>query len=1140
VSNFAFLKAEWPTLYDEAARAEQNVGADPRASCFYARRTLELTLDWLYQADGTLRLPYRNDLASKISEPTLMRLVGSAIRTKMEVIRRQGNAAVHRSAPITVDDAVRVISELFHVLYWVARHYSRASANLPTPDLRFDQALILQLMSAEAHQKTQAELRAMAEEFARQEEELAAARRENEALDAAIIQLQAEIKAAKAANATSEDTHDYSEAETRRLIIDLLLKEAGWDLDKPEDLEFPVSGMPTPSGTGKVDYVLWDNDGKPLGLVEAKRTIKDAKEGQHQAKLYADSLQARYGQRPVIFYTNGYKTHIWDDLNHPPREIQGFYTKDELRLVVQRRSSRQALAGIPLNEEIVSRDYQARAIRRIAEAFEQQNRRAALLVMATGAGKTRTVIALADLLIRANWVKRVLFLADRQALVIQATNAFKQHVPGLPTVNLLSEKETEARVFVSTHPTMMNLINEMTEDGRRRFGPGYFDLVVIDEAHRSVFQKYRMIFEYFDAFLVGLTATPKDEVDRNTYRLFNLPDGEPTDSYSLDDAVADSWLVPPQLVDVPLKFTRWGIKYDDLSEEEKVAWDEAEWPEDDTIPTEVSADEVNRFLFNADTIDKMLETLMRYGVRVEAGDRLGKTIVFARNNNHAEFIAERFNGIYPEHKGDFAQVITYKKAFAQDLIDKFSIKDRPPHIAISVDMLDTGIDVPEVVNLVFAKLVHSKTKFWQMLGRGTRLCPDLFGPNQDKSGFRVFDLCQNVEYFNQNLSPIEGRLQPSLSEQIFLRRADLLLELDQQASQGEIPAEEAQLRQDLAQRLRAEVAGMDPANIEVRRHLQEVEAYRQLENWHQLTSEKYAEITHHLAGLPTAFQEDEHSEEAKRFDYLVLRLQLACLNADHAYTDLRSHVQEIALALLNPTILSIPVVKQQQVLLEEIATDDWWQDVTLSMLETMRKRLRALVKLVPRIKRGAVYTDFEDELGDLSLPELKGLPPGAKKTRFEAKVRTYVRSHATEPVVRKISNNEQVTTAELKELSALFTGSEFGTSEDIEQATADHGGFGLFLRSMTGLNYEAAAVAVDQFRSGRTLTSQQYGYLELLIEVLAKNGSAIIDELYEAPFTLRAPQGPEQLFTDTEIDGIDGILKAVRAKAQPAGPGYQA
>lgn len=1136
MTNFAFLQAEWPVLHDEAVHAERSALPDPRAACFYARRALELALDWLYQADATLKLPYRDDLAAKIAEPTLVALVGPAVRAKMDVVRRQANAAVHRPAPVSQGDAVRIVRELFHILYWLAGTYACDPAHVPPPSLAFDQAQLPQPISAAAHQKTLAELQAMAGEFARQEEELAASRRKNEELDASIVELQAEIKAAKAANVGSTDTHDYNEADTRQLIIDLLLKEAGWDLDKPEDREFPVTDMPTPSGTGKVDYVLWDDDGKPIGLVEAKRTIKDAKAGQHQAKLYADSLEARYGQRPVIFYTNGYQTHIWDDLNYPPREVQGFYTKDELRLAVQRRTSRLALAGLLINEEVVGRDYQARAIRRIGEAFEQQHRRAALLVMATGAGKTRTVIALADLLIRANWVKRVLFLADRQALVVQATNAFKQHVPGIPTVNLLNEKQTEARVFVSTYPTMMGLINEITDDGRRRFGPGYFDLVVIDEAHRSVYQKYRTIFEYFDALLVGLTATPKDEVDRNTYRLFNLPAGEPTDAYSLDDAVADGWLVPPQAVDVPLRFPRSGIKYDDLTDEEKAAWDEAEWPDDDDVPTEVSADEVNKFLFNADTIDKTLETLMTHGVKVEAGDRLGKTIIFARNNNHAEFIAERFNEIYPEHKGDFAQVITYQKAFAQDLIDKFSIKDRAPHIAISVDMLDTGIDVPEVVNLVFAKPVHSKTKFWQMLGRGTRLCPDLFGQNLDKSGFRVFDLCQNVEYFNQGLAPIDGRLQPSLSEQIFLRRADLLLELDQQAARSEPPTDEAELRQDLAQRLQAEVAGMNPANIQVRRHLREVDTYRQLENWDRLTPEKHADVTQHLAGLPTGFQEDERSEEAKRFDYLVLRLQLGYLNADHAYTSLRSQVQEIASALLDPTILSIPAVKQQQVLLEEVASDDWWQDITLPMLETMRKRLRALVKLVPRIRRGAVYTDFEDELGDLSLPDLKGVPLGPNKTRFEAKVRTYVRSHANEPVVRKISGNEQLTAADLDGLSALFIESRFGTPEDIEQVTAEHYGFGLFLRAMTGLDYEAAAAAIDQFMSGRTFTPQQQGYLELLVEVLAKNGSTVIGELYEqgSLFMRRAPQGPDQLFTSVEVDAIDAVLTAVRATAQPA------
>ena len=252
-------------------------------------------------------------------------------------------------------------------------------------------------------------------------------------------------------------------------------------------------------------------------------------DGQQQAKLYADCLEQQFGRRPVIFYTNGYQHWIWDDAaGYPPREVQGFYTRDELELMVQRRHTRLPLAGAAVNTAIVERPYQVRAIKAVGEAFDAKQREA-LLVMATGSGKTRTVIALVEQLMKANWVKRVLFLADRKALVNQATNAFKAHLPAATTVNLVTEKVTDGRVYVSTYPTMLNLINEVDEAGRR-FGPGYFDLIVIDEAHRSVYAKYGAIFDYFDGMLVGLTATPKDEVDHNTYRLFHLEDGVPTDA----------------------------------------------------------------------------------------------------------------------------------------------------------------------------------------------------------------------------------------------------------------------------------------------------------------------------------------------------------------------------------------------------------------------------------------------------------------------------------------------------------------------------------------------------------------------------------------------------------------------------------
>ena len=408
--------------------------------------------------------------------------------------------------------------------------------------------------------------------------------------------------------------------------------------------------------------------------------------------------------------------------------------------------------------------------------------------MATGAGKTRTVIALADVLTRANWAKRVLFLADRVALVNQAVTAFKKHLPDSSPVNLVTDKHTEGRVFVSTYPTMMGLIDDTMEGkngGQRRFGVGHFDLIVIDEAHRSVYQKYRAIFEYFDCLLVGLTATPKDEIDHNTYGLFDLEDGVPTDAYPLDQAVADGHLVPPVAVSVPLKFQREGIKYAELSEDEQEQWDALEWTEDGTPPPdEVEAAALNQWLFNTDTVDKVLAHLMTQGQKVAGGDRLGKTIVFAKNNDHAEFIAERFNINYPHYKGEFARVVTYKTVYAQSLIDAFSIKDKAPHIAISVDMLDTGIDVPEVVNLVFFKIVRSRTKFWQMVGRGTRLCSDLFAPGEHKKFFYVFDYCQNLEFFSQNLDATDGNASESLGTRLFKARLSLIDELDRNIVDG--------------------------------------------------------------------------------------------------------------------------------------------------------------------------------------------------------------------------------------------------------------------------------------------------------------------------------------------------------------------
>jgi len=1134
VSQFSFLQREWTAVFDAAAKAEAAVHADPRAACFYARRALELAVGWAYKHDAALQLPYQDKLSALIHEPSFKLAAGEAVFSKAQVINTLGNRAVHGQRAIPTADALVAVRELFHVAYWLARTYGRAAR--PAPDLTFDPGALPKstpapIQTAEQLQRLEAGLR-------ERDEKLAALLSDKTTLDEELQRLRAEVAAAKQAAALLPDTHDYSETETRDYFIDLLLQEAGWPLDQAQDREFEVSGMPNEKGKGFVDYVLWGDDGKPLALVEAKRTRRDARVGQQQAKLYADCLERQFGQRPLIFYSNGYEHWLWDDTRYPPRAVQGFYKKAELELAIQRRSTRKPLAAGEINPAIVERYYQTRGIRRIAEAFERDHDRKALVVMATGAGKTRTVIALADLLMRCNWAKRVLFLADRVALVNQAVNAFKRHLPDASPVNLVTEKDAEGRVFVCTYPTMMGLIDQ-TRDGQRRFGVGHFDLVIIDEAHRSVFQKYRAIFDYFDSLLVGLTATPKDEVDRNTYSLFDLESGVPTDAYGLDEAVRDGFLVPPKAVSVPLKFQREGIKYDDLTEEDKDQWDALEWDDDGGVPDRIEAAAVNQWLFNKDTVDKVLEHLMTRGLTVAGGDRLGKTILFAKNQHHAEFIAERFNANYPHHKGEFARVITFKTEYAQSLIDSFSAKDKAPHIAISVDMLDTGIDIPEVVNLVFFKLVRSKTKFWQMLGRGTRLCPELFGPGQHKEFFCVFDYCQNLEYFSQNLPTTEGAVGESLGKRLFNARLELIGELDRRGSEekhGQVvreptatygdPKTNDDVRRSVAELLHRETAAMNLDNFVVRPRRRIVETYAKPEAWAVLSAEALSELSH-LAGLPSEL--DSEGEEAKRFDLLVLQIQLSMLRSEPGFARLRDQVK--ALAGLLEEKSAIPMVRDQMALIQDVQTDEWWQDVTVPMLEGMRRRLRELIKLIEKQKRKPIYTDFEDEMGGETAVVLPGFGQGTDYAKFRAKALAFLRAHQDHVAINKLRMNKALTIADLAELQRMLTESEVGAAEDIQRAAEESEGLGLFVRSLVGLDRQAAKEALAGFLNGKTWSANQIEFVNLVVNHLTEHGVMEAARLYESPFTDLTPCGPDGLFSSSQVDELMIILNNVRTTA---------
>ncbi|MHB1009185.1 MAG: DEAD/DEAH box helicase family protein [Propionibacteriaceae bacterium] len=1109
--NFDFVKLTMPALHGDCVRAESYLASDPRAACIYSRRAAERLVDHLYDVIG-LSSPYADDFAALANGAEFKARTGTAITAKLNLLRKVGNDAVHATREIRPDVAARLLAELHHLMVWAGFHYS------PHPDAAPLQARFDPTLAAKAGPLSRDEVVRLAARFAEQDAALAAARAEKDELVVAhereLAALRARIAAVQASTSLHDD-RDYTEAETRDIFIDVLLGEAGWPLDEPRDREYEVTGMPNQPGVGFVDYVLWGADGRPLAVVEAKRTRKSATIGQQQAKLYADCLETQFGRRPVVFFTNGYEHWLWDDAaGYPPRQVQGFCTRDELELMIQRRHSRRPLSGEPVNTAIAGRPYQVRAIKAVGEVFDARQREA-LLVMATGSGKTRTVIALVEALMKANWVKRVLFLADRVALVNQTVGVFKAQLPSVTTVNLVTEKNADGRVYVSTYPTMLGLLNE-TDDKGRRFGPGYFDLVVIDEAHRSVYAKYGAIFDYFDSLLVGLTATPKDEVDHNTYRLFHLEDGVPTDAYSLDDAVADGYLVPPRGVSVGTKFLRGGIRYDDLTDEEKDEWDSLDWGEDGP-PTEVSAEEINRFLFNEDTVDKVLATLMTDGYRVAGGDRIGKTIIFAKNRNHADFIQKRYDIGWPQHAGHVARVVTHETPYAQSLIDNFSDPDKAPHIAISVDMLDTGIDVPEVVNLVFFKMVRSKSKFWQMLGRGTRLRPSLFGPGEDKRDFLVFDFCGNLEFFSQDLPASEGSLQKSLAQRLFETRLALIHALDGAHADHD-------LRASLADGLHGLVAGMTLDNVLVRPHRLVVERFGQRSTWDDLSEDDLVALED-LSGLPSAANDDD--ELAKRFDLLVVRRQLAQLTGEvYEAERLREAIQELAVGLLSKA--NIPSVAQHLELIEAVAGDEWWVDVTLPMLELVRLRLRGLVRLVDPVRRAVVYTDFEDQLQSPVSVTLPGTSPGTDMARFAAKAAAYLRAHEDNFALQRVRRNRQLTPEDLSALEQMLLDSGAGGRANLDLAAARNGGLGLFIRSLVGLDRAAATEAFAAYLDGTRFSVDQVRFVQLIIEELTANGVMEPSRLYESPYT---DHGLVDAIFPEELGHIVKILQDVKANA---------
>ena len=910
---------------------------------------------------------------------------------------------------------------------------------------------------------------------------------------------------------------DITEYKTRKIYIDAMLEDAGWIEGKNWLNEYEIPGMPNKSEVGFADYVLLGDDGRILAVIEAKRTCVDVSRGRQQAKLYADLIEQRQGRRPVVFLTNGFETRIVDN-QYPERKVAAVYAKRDLEKLFNLQSMRSSLQTVTVDKAIAGRYYQEAAVRAVCDSFGQKNRRKALLVMATGSGKTRTVIALCKVLLEMGWVKNILFLADRNSLVTQAKRSFVNLLPDLSVTNLCEEKDNfEAHGVFSTYQTMMNCIDTVKDDEGKLFSVGHFDLVICDEAHRSIYNKYRDIFTYFDAPLVGLTATPRDEIDKNTYEVFELTSGVPTYGYELAQAVKDGYLVDFMSVETTLKFIQEGIVYDDLSEEDKQAYEATFGNENGELPEFIASSALNEWIFNEDTIRQVLHTLMTNGLKIDYGNKLGKTIIFAKNHAHAEKILDVFGREYP-HLNGWAKVIDNYINYAQSAIDEFSEAEKLPQIAISVDMLDTGIDVPEVLNLVFFKKVMSKAKFWQMIGRGTRLCPGLMD-GADKEKFYIFDFCGNFEFFRMNKGKASANMI-ALSGAIFHLKAEIAYKLQELAYQT---PELIGFRKTLVDDMVGKVQELNRENFAVKQHLKYVKLYADPDNYSALTYEDTLLMGTELAPLI----EPEHDDaKALRFDALLYGIELACLAGkkyNRARSDLIKKVGAIA------SVSNIPEIMMQAELIDKILHTDYVDNAGISEFEHIRESLRDLLKYIP-VVRIRYDTDFDDEI--LSVDWNESELDNDDLANYKAKAEYYVRQHEDNAVIARLKGNVPLTEADIKVLEGILW-SEVGTQQEYE---AEYGEkpLGEFVREIVGLDMNAAKAAFAEYLNNTNLDSRQIYFVNQIVEYIVHNGMMKdLSVLQEAPFTDKG--SIVEVFTDMTLwAGIRKVIEQINANARAA------
>ena len=1089
MSNFSFLsfKREYALFAAAAIEAEKVYTSSPAMCAIGSRKALELAVKWVYSADSTISMPYRDNLQSLIHEPSFRFSVDSTTWAKLPYIVRLGNLAVHTERNITASDALMSLQSLFEFIEWIDYCYGADYV-----ERRFDEAIIPKERVVVDTTKIKEQESLLGEKDA-----------EIERLRKKIEQMAAEYTAAKEENKAERtfEAEDISEFKTRKKYIDIDLKELGWKFageDSDVWEEYQVDNMMgIPGQLGYVDYVLFGKDGLPLAVIEAKRTSKDPNIGRKQAVLYADCLERKFGRRPVMFTTNGFETYYWDDQTGPQRRVSGLFSKNDLQKLINRREEKKNLAEIVIDDKITDRYYQKEAIRAVCDHIESGFRKN-LLVMATGTGKTRTASSLTDVLSRGNVVTNILFLADRTALVKQAKDDFKNYLPHMSLCNLCSNKdERNARIVFSTYPTMLNAIDDCrTEEGTRLFTPAHFDLIIVDESHRSIFKKYKAIFEYFDAILVGLTATPKTDVDRNTYDFFEMENGVPTYAYDYETAVEeDHVLVPYYNYEVKTKFLDDGITYDDLSDEDKQRYED-DFAEDDYLPDFIPSEKLNKFVFNELTVDMVLQDLMERGIKVAGGDLLGKTIIFAQNKRHAEFILERFNKLYPQYKGKFAQRVICDDAYAQTIIDDFKVPDKEPRIAVSVDMMDTGIDVPECVNLVFFKKVRSKTKFWQMIGRGTRLALDMECLDQidgsyiGKRRFLIFDYCSNFEFFRAKPNGFEGKETKTLSEIIFGRKIQIVSQLQAEPFAGEAYQE---WRKTLVSECHGQVKALKTDIISVRLRREFVEKYKDKESFSFLSEGDKGELLENIAPLVHFDDDDEY---AKRFDSFMYGLMLSFIDGKPSFKQAKKQLCEIATALERK--IAVPQVKEKLPEIKKVNTDEYWAASNILEFEKTRKELRDLIKfLVETGGKKPIITRLTDPIID----EQEGtkLDPAYDFEDYKKKVNRYVAENGNSIAIYKLTHNIPLSSADYSELQRVLT-TELGSQEDYHREYGDTP-FGLLIRKIAKLDHDAAMGAFSAFINDASLNQKQIAFMHKIVNHVEKNGyMEDIKELQKPPF----------------------------------------